>query len=207
VRRSSELNDDDIVRRLEFVLNEAKQPSPILDQIVDRMLRQLGNYFWTNPRGLYEKRPCRSKAAHELSQTFPKDWYQNKGERNGQKAADDQKVENDHWEPISQLWEWICQKKILTVDDVKERILRWPIIVVTKKEHGMLSNWLEPKERYHGILSEFFVLSGFFVPGDDGGWEKVDLQGLMELADQFAASEGQLRNQNPLMAESRTGRC
>jgi hypothetical protein len=207
VRGSSELNDDDILRRLEFLLNEAKQPSPILDKIVVLVLRQLGNYFWTKgdsgSTGLYKKCPCRSKAAYELSQTFPKDWY--KGKRNGQQVADEQKVENDHWEPIWQLWKWICQKTDLTVDDVKARILRWPIVVVAKNEHKILNNSLEPEERYRNVLSEFFILGEFFSPGG-GGWLKIDLQELMELADDFAVSEGRLRNhwdRHPICAQNR----
>ena len=183
MRGGSELNDDDIRRRLDFLLKEVKQRSQ-KDQVADLVIRQLGNYFWTRgDSDLYRKFRFRSKAAYDLSQTFPKDWYKNK--RNGQEATDDQKVTNDHWEPVRRLYAWMCEKKDdLTADDVKARILRWPIVVMTKEEHDSLSDHLEPEKRYlaepethYRGITELRVLC-------DGVWQKVDLQELMKRLEQ-----------------------
>jgi hypothetical protein len=153
-RRGSRLNDDIILRRLDFLLNEAKQPNPIADQIVDLVIRQLGNYLWAGgDSSVHENCPFRSKAAHEGFQQ--------------------EKVRIEHWEPTSQVWRWMLTEKDLSAGKVKARVLRWPIVVVTKAEHDCLSHSLEPEKRYPGIISEFFIRC-------DNEWRKVGLQELMK---------------------------
>ena len=170
------VNRDDIDRRLKFLLEEVKQDIPILDQVVGLVIRQLGNWVSTegdcSSRDLYERCRYRSRAAHKLALASPEDWYKNKRE-----ATNDQKVSNDHWEPVKQLHAWMCENKDrLTVDDIIARIARWPIVVMTMKEHRSLNHNEKPEIRYQGDQG----IKEFFVRCDDEEWVKADPQTLMD---------------------------
>jgi hypothetical protein len=68
------------------------------------------------------------------------------------------------------------------------------ISVIPKKPHQFAQNRniliLLSSDSERSRYVRLWVVNGYFVSSG-----QVDLQGLMELADEFAASEGRLRNQ------------
>lgn len=136
------LNQDDINRRLEFVIAEAAQPSPIRDQAVTFTLRVLGNFYCVGrdcqSNHIKLNSPYRSVAAHQLieSKKAPVEWLK--------------EVTNEHQEPLKQVWNWLCASHLITPAMLEARLKQWPIVVVTAAENARLNKLhsLGPAERY-----------------------------------------------------------
>jgi hypothetical protein len=137
-----------IDRRIKFLISEARLKYPIRDQTITYAFRVVTNHFsgcnYDIPSSLLrEKCPYRSKEAHALFKKYLK--------RNDQKGWLD-KVTNEHQYPIKCAWDWMKKEPDkLNVQRVKNRLKKWPVVVVTKEENESLRHVraIEPDQRYH----------------------------------------------------------
>jgi len=140
-----------IDRRIRFLISEArlKDSVRVRDQTITYAFRVVTNHFSRchydiKSSLLREKCPYRSKKAYELSKKDPKGWLD--------------KVTNEHQYPIKDAWNWIIEQSgKLTVQDVKDHLMKWPVVVVTKEENNELHKYdsargdlpIDPNQRYH----------------------------------------------------------
>jgi hypothetical protein len=83
--------------------------------------------------------PHRSKSTHELQQSIVGSSGRPNYRLNIGKWRE--KVASEHQEPLKQLWEWLCSNKDLTPRDLAERMLSWPIVIVTVEEEKSLNGY------------------------------------------------------------------
>jgi hypothetical protein len=120
-----------VLRRAQFLLNEANSENPTRDQTVTYAMRVISNWAtigkdapshiikWTNPRI--------SVAAWEL--------YTSCSDREWEKS-----VINEHPEPIAQVWDFILKERdTLNANAILDRFKLWPMITVTKEEDSELT--------------------------------------------------------------------
>jgi len=140
--RRKPLTEEQIDRRIAFLIAEAKSANPIRDQAITFALRVITNCFSVNDdmgsAAIKERLRYRSEKAHALAETMPfKQWIT--------------QVQNEHPYPLRRAWEWLCrERQTVTTEGVRLHLSRWPMVVVTKEEHGRLVDRDEqtPEERY-----------------------------------------------------------
>lgn len=121
------LTEDDVRRRIEFLMTEARQEHPIRDRSVTFVMRTISNYCWVgrdcDSNYLKRKSPFRSREADRISRELPEaDWLK--------------KVTNEHQEPLQWIWSWMCeQKERLDTTSVIVRFKQWPVVIVTLDEN------------------------------------------------------------------------
>jgi hypothetical protein len=147
---------DQIDRRVKFLIEEARSPNGIRDQVVTIAFRVITNWLAVGDDVSSDnlKRRClfRSRAAHELwlSSEF-KPWCAN--------------TINEHQNPIKRSWAWMREEG-RTVDEVKEHLAQWPVVVVTKLENALLRDDanVDPRAGYRRAGIEILTQR------DDGTW-------------------------------------
>jgi len=143
-----------VERRLQFIINEARQEYPIYDQTVRYAFRVVTNFYSIGKDGgssaVYKGARYRSQAAHDLIRSG--NW---KG-----------KLLNEHQEPLKAVWDWICAEKgSVTATQIEERLKRWPMVVLTREENNALdSNEVDPIARYKNILVLYRRDNGEWIP-------------------------------------------
>lgn len=154
------ISEQQIDRRIEFLIHEAAQPDAFRDQTVTYALRVITNYLAVgddvSSARLAQRSRLRSRAALELSLAHPTDWFT--GGR----------VRNEHQYPLKRAWNWMRENGDgLSVSTVKEHLQRWPVVVVTREEDLRLRDDPEqdPAERYAAAGIEILSLdsSGCWV--------------------------------------------
>jgi hypothetical protein len=143
------LTEDDIQRRVEFLIGEAKQDRPIRDRSVTFTMRTVSNYscVMCDCDSNYLKLNCRYRSlkAHDAFHHLSKvNWLKF--------------VTNEHQEPLERIWNWMChQKDKLDPPSVLNRFGKWPVVIVTIEENRSeslrlpLSKWptdWTPANRY-----------------------------------------------------------
>lgn len=133
---------DMILRRVDFLLREARSPDPLYDKPVGEALYMINNVLATGgvyfgaPSDLIKNNPWRSYAAH--TQITRGNWTN---------------LTNEHQEPRIQVWEWIKNNPRLTPEEVLARCEKWPVVTVTQDEAKGVSTrtrW-EAAERYKNV--------------------------------------------------------
>lgn len=154
------ISEQQIDRRIEFLIHEAAQPDAFRDQTVTYALRVITNYLAVGDdvpsSHLAHRSRLRSRAAVELSVARPTDWFT------------ERKVRNEHQYPLKRAWGWLCENRgSLSVSGVKEHLRRWPVVVLTREEDLRLKDdpEQEPAERYAAAGIEVMSLdaSGTWV--------------------------------------------
>jgi hypothetical protein len=133
MNESQKKNEAQIDRRIEFLINEA-QLGATRDQVITYAFRVITNYLSVkcDARSGKLRREChyRSKKAHALYLEYLK--------RSDLKGWLD-RVTNEHQYPIKDAWEWMIKERAnLSVQSVKDRLIRWPVVVVTEDENKEL---------------------------------------------------------------------
>lgn len=155
------ISEQQIDRRIAFLIHEAAQPDAFRDQTVTYALRVITNYLAVgddvSSSNLAQRSRLRSRAAVELAAAHPADWFANG------------KVRNEHQYPLKRAWKWLCENRdSLSVSGVKDHLRRWPVVVVTRDEDLRLKDDPEqdPAERYAAAGIEVMSLdaSGTWVP-------------------------------------------
>lgn len=155
------ISEQQIDRRIEFLIREAAQPDAFRDQTVTYALRVITNYLAVgddvSSSNLAQRSRLRSRAAVELAAAHPTDWFA-KG-----------KVRNEHQYPLKRAWDWLRDNRdSLSVSGIKEHLRRWPVVVVTREEDLRLKDDpdQDPAERYAAAGIEVMSLdaSGTWVP-------------------------------------------
>jgi len=141
--RRTRMNESQIDRRIDFLIREANSENTIPDQAITYAFRVITNYLSVGcdarSRKLSWDCRYRSKKAHDLFLLL-----------NDRKAWLD-KVTNEHQYPIKRAWEWMKKERNkLTVRRVKNRLKKWPVVVVTKEENKRLKDEpnIGPDQRY-----------------------------------------------------------
>jgi hypothetical protein len=141
-KRKRKHNNADIERRLQFVIQEARQDEPLYDQCVDISLRVISNYLCIGEDGqssaIYKKSRFRSEKAHQLHLA-------------GDITA---KLWNEHQEELNLVWKWIVENKgTITPTAILDRMNRWPMVVITREENAQIPRTeTDPKARYAHIV-------------------------------------------------------
>lgn len=153
--RREPISEQQIDRRIEFLIREAKQLDAFKDQTVIYALRVITNYLAVgddvSSSKLAQRSRLRSRAVVELAAAHPTDWFANG------------KVRNEHQYPLKRAWNWLCENRgSLSVSGVKEHLRRWPVVVVTREEDLRLKDDPEqdPAERYAAAGIEVMSLNG-----------------------------------------------
>ncbi len=134
-----------ILRRADFLLNEARSPKPLRDQTVTYAMRVISNYcsIGKDAGSSQIKRANQriSRSAFDLKRTLPfNEWARN--------------TINEHQEPLKLIWNWILTKKDeLNSDKVLDRFKEFPMIIITRKENDRLNELGlrekgDPEQRY-----------------------------------------------------------
>ncbi|MDP3895908.1 MAG: hypothetical protein Q8Q62_04460 [Mesorhizobium sp.] len=165
------LDDQALGRRVEFLLNEARQDIPVRDQAITFTMRAITNYLSIGKdcKSAYLSLKCphrsRSAQASYISLVGSGPWA--RGELLRREHEWRKGVMNEHQEPLAQVWQWLIQEKHnVALEDVIDRFRMWPVVVVTKQENNDLrrrSN-LGPKERYAGIVEVLTLVGNNWVP-------------------------------------------
>jgi hypothetical protein len=147
----------DVERRIQFVIQEARQSKPWYDQTVIYALRVATNFYCINKNGgsslVYRQSRYRSAKAHELILS---------GEWQG-------KLLNEHQEPLREVWRWLCDEGgNVSIKQVEERLRRWPMVVITRDENSKIpKNEKDPKHRYRDIAVLYRNDSGEWITRSD----------------------------------------
>jgi hypothetical protein len=155
------ISEQQIDRRIEFLIREAEQLDAFKDQTVIYALRVITNYLAVgddvSSSKLAQRSRLRSRAVVELAAAHPADWFANG------------KVRNEHQYPLKRAWDWLGDNRDnLSVSGVKEHLRRWPVVVVTREEDLRLKDDPEqnPADRYAAAGIEVMSLndSGIWLP-------------------------------------------
>lgn len=149
------MNELAILRRLDFLLNEARSESPENDQAVIYTMRTISNYCTIGkdaPSSSIKKRnPRMSEEAYKSKKKLPQEeWV--KGTN----------TINEHQDPLKQIWKWILDHKEISREDVLARFKLWPMVTVTNEENKRLQNCQEtgPSERYREAKINVGLIKG-----------------------------------------------
>ncbi len=136
-------------RRAQFLINEARSSDPTYDQTVRYALRVISNWAtvgkdcssaeikWLNPR-------VSEKALELYDAVSDEEWLK--------------RTTNEHPEPISVVWQWICEQgDHITPEAILARAKQWPMVTVTLEEDRLLTtNGLrssgKPEDRHRDIV-------------------------------------------------------
>jgi hypothetical protein len=150
------VTDTQIDRRVKFLIEEARSPDGIRDQVVTIAFRVITNWIAVGDDVSSDnlKRRClfRSRAAHELCLASDfKTWCAN--------------TINEHQNPIKRSWAWMREEG-RTAAEVMAHLAQWPVVVVTKVENASLRDevGVSPRERY--LRAGIEILTKH----DDGTW-------------------------------------
>jgi len=137
------MNEQAILRRIDFLISEARSESRVKDQAVIYIMRTISNYCTIDqdaPSSVIKKQNKRmSKGAYKSrKQLPPKEWV--KGTN----------TINEHQDPLKYIWKWILDNKNVSREEVLARFRKWPMVTVTSEENKRLRKCLEtrPRERY-----------------------------------------------------------
>lgn len=160
--KQGNLTEADILRRIKFILDEAKAGLVRKDQTVAYAMRVVSNFYtigrdaasaaakWENTR--------RSAAAHAIILEAPdKSWHKS--------------MVNEHQDELEGVWKWICKnKESLTAEEIAARFRQYPMIVVTAEEDAELRKHKgkPAKERYEAAGIKVVVMQ------NDGSWSPID---------------------------------
>lgn len=133
-----------VVRRIVFLLGEARSGDPRRDQTVTYAMRVISNYFsiGRDAGSAAIKRESRrfSRRAVELRSRAHLDWTSD--------------TINDHPDPLNEVWLWIvANAATLSVGQIAARFKAHPMVVITKDEDNALTRHGyrgtgQPAERY-----------------------------------------------------------
>ena len=120
-----------ILRRVEFLLNEAKAENPIRDQTITTAMRVISNWVTVGKDATSEyikwNNPILSEEAWKLYEMSDDDYWQ-------------KNTINEHPEPLDQLWEYILEEKDqLTIDNILDRFKQSPMVTITKDEDNSIN--------------------------------------------------------------------
>jgi hypothetical protein len=156
-RSPAPLTEAMVHRRLDFILQEAREGVVTRDQTITFAMRVASNYYSTGRNGSSDamKRhcACMSKAAYDLLQEV--------GEREWLK-----RTVNEHQETLDRLWqELLICKGAMTREQLARRFAEFPMVVVTKEEDAKLRARaaLAPNDRYLDLIT-------ILRRQDDGTW-------------------------------------
>lgn len=119
-----------VVRRMEFLLSEARSADVRRDQTVTYAMRVISNYFSVgrDAGSAVIKRESRrfSRKALELKSLANADWTS--------------ETINDHPDPLNEVWRWlVANAETLSVEDIAARFRAHPMVVITKDEDNALT--------------------------------------------------------------------
>lgn len=144
----------DVMRRVEFILTEARQRAPRYDQVVRMAFRVVSNYQSVGrdcgSEYIYRASRLRSEQAHNAIL---------EGREKGC-------LHNEHQEPLKAVWNWIVDRGDVTSEELYERLLKWPMVVITREENRSIPRSDEPITRYKHIT--------VLVREEDGRWRPRD---------------------------------
>jgi hypothetical protein len=163
VPATGRLTRDAVLRRADFLINEACSNDPARDQTVTFAMRVISNYVSTgrdlSSAGIKKASARMSRRALEQKGvTTEAEWLRN--------------TINEHQEPLKQIWKWILDHKAtLSAEDVVARFAKWPMVTVTKDEDIELRKHahLPPAARYKAAKIEV-------MRRVDGNWELVETE-------------------------------
>jgi len=120
-----------LIRRIQWLIQEAKADDKDCDLAVTYIMRTLSNYFTVgkgSASSSYVKLHNRimSRKALELLQDCDKEFW-------------NKETINDHPEPLKEVWKWLMSDQQLSVQRVAERFYRHPLVTITKDEDRLLS--------------------------------------------------------------------
>jgi hypothetical protein len=150
-----------IVRRIEFLLSEARAGDPVRDQTITYAMRVVSNYCAigrdAGSSAIKRNYHRMSKRALQLkNELTPAEWVK--------------LTINEHQEPLNLVWTWILQNKDqLSAQDVIERFRKFPMVIITKKENDQLSKLGfghrgDPVERYKKAKIEVLEVAPADLP-------------------------------------------
>ena len=141
-----------VIRRANWLLEEARQPDAAYDQAIAKIMRQVSNYatLGVDPqsygaKGLNLQVSC--EAFGKLQELGFRAWHKI--------------TTNEHQKPLKDFWNDILANcGSWTADEVVKLFSQWPMTTVTKQEDSLLRNLngLQFAERYERAGIEIMVL-------------------------------------------------
>jgi hypothetical protein len=137
-----DLSEQDILRRIDFLLNEARCGMIKKDQTITYAMRVISNYCTIGKdaqsaqiRGLNRKMSQQAYALIKKSSSF-EEWA---------KATT-----NEHQDPLEDVWQWIlAEHKNLSPKTIFERFEKYPMVTITHEENkDWPKDYKDPVERY-----------------------------------------------------------
>ena len=134
-----------VLRRVEFLIQEAQSKNPHYDQSVQMIMRLISNYTTVGVNS-------GSKGVKKLNKNMSEKAWDLKSKLNSDDFHD--ATTNEHHFPLKDLWDWMIENKEgLSSDQVLDKFYQYPFVTVTREENSALNKLkklkLSPEDRYN----------------------------------------------------------